>query len=633
LLLAVLGGTLLRLWPTLAPGSTQFIGDSAAMSRLVLTYADTGKEPAVDRLSEAPGGRALGAAYAPGLIVLAGTFERVMRSLGSRDANLNLSLFGALCGGLVAVPVFLWARLAWGSGWAAPFAALAIVLLPAHLHRTFGYSLRFEAVGSLFVTAHLAAFAAALAAASRRERVAWAAAAALLLVVALWTWRVPLFLPILEAAFVAGCVVWRGAGPELRDAFPPYVLLATCGLPALEYLRVQRFICSGSWLAVVAVAAVLALPRLAPGRARAWERAAWLAAALGLAIAVSRFTATSTTYAAVVTMLPLRLMGMLHLPVQASPLETLMLTVEELGPLPPAPLLVGAMNLAFLGPWLLLTPLVLWWLLGRPDAGRLGELRAQHVWLAVVSCTFVALTLLFYRSKVLLAPVVAEIVAGALQALLAPRAAAGDARPRPRTRGAQARNTPARPGAGARTLLAALLLACLAGDGVLSVVIARTRESRLDADFLACARFLRERTPGGATIATLWEQGYDVQTYARRPTLVDGFLESDVVRTRIQDMARAAWQPTPDSLARWCRTLGARYLLVSPSSHLLGVAILVGDPVVAKLRAARPITAAEADRTLIRMMVFGRDEPPFTRAFESGAWRVYALADSGVGRR
>src|ERR1044072_5162270 len=107
LLLAVLGGTLLRLWPTLAPGSTQFIGDSAAMSRLVLTYADTGKQPAADRLSEAPGGRALGAAYAPGLIVLAGTFERVMRSLGSRDANLNLSPFGRLCGGLAAVPAVL----------------------------------------------------------------------------------------------------------------------------------------------------------------------------------------------------------------------------------------------------------------------------------------------------------------------------------------------------------------------------------------------------------------------------------------------------------------------------------------------------------------------------------------------
>ena len=133
-------------------------------------------------------------------------------------------------------------------------------------------------------------------------------------------------------------------------------------------------------------------------------------------------------------------------------------------------------------------------------------------------------------------------------------------------------------------------------------------------------------------MATFWEQGFDVQAHANRPTLVDGFLESDVVRARIQTMANAAMQHSPDSLARWCRGLGTRYLLVPPSTHLLGVAILAGDPVTVKLSAGRPITPAEADRTLIRMMVYGREEPPFTRAFESGAWRVYALPDAAPAR-
>jgi hypothetical protein len=145
---------------------------------------------------------------------------------------------------------------------------------------------------------------------------------------------------------------------------------------------------------------------------------------------------------------------------------------------------------------------------------------------------------------------------------------------------------------------------------------------------MAALAFLRDRTPANATIASLWEHGYEIQAYAGRPTLVDGFLESGDQIGRVVAMARAGMQASPESLAAWCRSLGAGYLLVPPSTQLLSVAMLAADPILPKLRSGQHLTPGEADRTLVRMMVYGRDEPPFRKVYESGLWRVYALGDS-----
>jgi hypothetical protein len=429
--------------------------------------------------------------------------------------------------------------------------------------------------------------------------------------------------PLLEAAAVSLMVLLRGARPEERDAFPVMVALLTPGLFGLEYLRAQHFALSFSWLAVFAIALVLWVPRLASGRAGITERAAWLAAALALAFAISRLTAVPSPYSAAAGLLPLKLRMLLHLPVSPSPAERLLLSIEELATLAPAPLMVGAMNLGFLGPWLLLAPVILWFLAGRPGIAHLAKLRADHLLIGVIALAFALLTLLVYRTKVLLAPLVAVVAAGALQALLAPRLATAQARDRQR-----AKRKPA--STGTRAMLAAILCTCVFGNLWLSVVIAQTRDSRLEADFLAAASFLRERTPPRAAVATLWAQGYEVQTYADRPTPTDAFLESGLVSSRMGEFSRAALQRSPDSLAAWCRGLGARWLLVPPSTQLLSVVTLARDPIEAKLRASQPLSPEEADRTLVRMMVYGRDEPPFTRAFESGLWRVYQLPDTGT---
>ena len=82
----------------------------------------------VDSLAEAPTGRALGPVLAPGLIVGAGVFHRLMASLGSLDPAIELTLLGALAGGLIAVQIFLWSDEV-SQGFVEKTSAASIVLL------------------------------------------------------------------------------------------------------------------------------------------------------------------------------------------------------------------------------------------------------------------------------------------------------------------------------------------------------------------------------------------------------------------------------------------------------------------------------------------------------------------------
>ena len=178
----------------------------------------------------------------------------------------------------------------------------------------------------------------------------------------------------------------------------------------------------------------------------------------------------------------------------------------------------------------------------------------------------------------------------------------------------------------ALAILGVLAFATLA-TAASTLDLVRSRRSRLDADFAAALAWLRDHRAGETPLVAPWGQGFEIETYAGRATVMDGFLESADGLARIERFARAAFVRSPDSLAAYCRTFGARQLLVPPSSALLSLALVAGDPLAAKLRAAAPLTPAEADRALVRMMVYGRDEPPFRKAYERGLWRVYELPD------
>jgi hypothetical protein len=234
-------------------------------------------------------------------------------------------------------------------------------------------------------------------------------------------------------------------------------------------------------------------------------------------------------------------------------------------------------------------------------------------------------TLLFERNKVLLAPFAAVACGGLAASLFAA------ARGRPASgAGASSGGAPrsGRPTTATRPLawaLAMLFLSCAAVTVWHAAMLAASRRPALHPGLDDALAFLRDRTPQGAIVMTPWEHGYEVQTYARRATVMDGLIESAENQRRIVAFAEAAMSSAPDSLAALCARHRARWLLVPPSTQLHGLAVLTRAPFLAKLRPGIPLTRAEADRVMIQMMVLGRSYPGFEKVYERHGYRVYRV--------
>jgi hypothetical protein len=168
-----------------------------------------------------------------------------------------------------------------------------------------------------------------------------------------------------------------------------------------------------------------------------------------------------------------------------------------------------------------------------------------------------------------------------------------------------------------------VLVLAAAGAAWASWQIVTTRTPAIGPELAAAYAYLRENAAPGAVLLGPWERGYELQTHAGRPAVMDGLLESAENQRRIIAFARAALARPPDSLAAFADRYDAAYLLVPPSTQLYGVALLAEVSFLDKLIPGIPLTPVEADRTLIRMMVFGRDEPGFRKVFDQGAYRVY----------
>jgi len=83
--------------------------------------------------------------------------------------------------------------------------------------------------------------------------------------------------------------------------------------------------------------------------------------------------------------------------------------------------------------------------------------------------------------------------------------------------------------------------------------------------------WLRENLPGHGAIAASWSMGFELQTYAGRPTLTDGFLENRLNRDRLLAFYRALYGEDEGRLAAFCRRHGAHWLVLD-RSYLLPVA-------------------------------------------------------------
>lgn len=614
-------GFALRLVPWWTDPGLELLDDAGYHARLVQATVTLGHVPGVDPLSNAPQGRRLHEHLPVGLYVAAAEFHRVLHPVDRAPVRTHLIIFIALAGALTALPVYLATRAVGAGAGGALVAALIVSLLPAHLHRTFGYWVRYDSLGTLLIVAHVAFLLRALRDGARRY--ADAAASSVFLVLAASVWRVSLLLPFLESLFVLLVVCTGGAKASLRDALLSIAAAGTLAFSFMEPMRTQQFTRSGAWLLVVATAVACSLPTSRAG-VPSGARLATQGAAIAIATVLGRLIQTPNIYEGALETLGVKLRGLLHLGASTGALERIRMDVVELYSLTPLALLVGPEQFLALGPWAAAAPLLLvrWRAIGiRGVAGGTGSPRSL---LAFLCLAWALLTLLFWRNKVVLGPlvsVVCGLVATHLWAALPSRAGRHPpARPEPSARGVR---WPA-----ARTWLRAAFVLSVVATAVCAVLLATSRRSRHDPALLQAAAFLREQAGSHSVVVAPWWFGYDLQSFAGCGTVTDGLLESRENLRLILDLFAAYTASDPEPLSRFCRDHRAEYVLVPPPAHLKQVAWVAEPGLAERLERGEPLTPREREWILVRMM---RREPVpgFVTAYENRRFRILRLTARG----
>ncbi len=625
----VVVGVALRLLPWLLDPSIALRDDAAFHERIVRETVALGRVPEVDRLSEPPTGRRLADHLPLGLYVTAAAFHDALAPLDHADVRVHLMLWIAVCGALTALPVYAATR-AMGAGPVAGWLAAAIVAtLPAHLHRTFGYWVRYDAAGVLLAMTHVAFALRALR--ESKTRRADAALSAVFLVAAAAMWRVSLALAPLEAAWAILAIAVAGAGRPLRDWLLAVAFVGTLGFLRIDPMRAQHFATSAGWAPMLAAAALACVPAARPG-GRAPVRITAALVALAVAVAGALWLGPAE-YGGTLELIAFKLTALAGHIGNASPLARLQLDVVELFGLTPVAFAFGPQQFLALGPWFLAAPILLVRARAQTVRGALRGFGGAWGLLAALAVSFTVLTLAFARNKVLLAPVLAVVCACAGAALW--RNSESSARLRPGTgterSGARARRAPAGPQPSmARLALRGLFALSVAATAVCGVLLASSRHSEFEPSELEVLHFLREHTPASAVIAAPWWYGYEIEAVAGRPALTDGLLESPANQRRILGLFHACLSRDPAELVTTCARDSARYLLVPPPETFSHVA-WVADPRIAEhIDRGLSATPDERGRVLVRLM---RREPVpgFEPAFENDEYRVVKVDFGAAG--
>ncbi len=610
-------GLVLRLLPWLLDPGFALRSDAAYHVRLVSLTVAQSRMPERDTLSEAPEGRRLAEHLPFGLYVAAAAFHRTLSPLDHADVRTHLIALIALAGALVTIPVYFATRAVGGTPRAGWLAAFVIATLPGHLHRTFGYWVRYDALGVTLLVAHLAFALRAL----RHSRTRWvdALAATLFAVAAASVWRVSLVFPVLEAAFALAVLTARGAEPPLRDWMLATAALGTAAFAMLPPMAAQHFIGSGAWVFVIAAAVGCVMPWGGRG-SRPWRRVVVAACVMGAALVVT-WRAGASPYPGTLELLAVKLRQLVAGAPNVSPWSRLQLDVLELYGLTPGALLIGPQQFLALGPWFIAAPFVLRRLAGRTWRQALDALAGPTGLLAFVSLAFIVLTLVFSRNKVLPAPCVA-VTFGRVGAAIGSWRSRGAPSP---SRGAgkdPRRRSGTTTDAGNIAFVVRTLFAlCVAATAVCGVMLAASRRPDLIPDLDAAAAFLRSHTRTGAIVAAPWQYGYDLQSLADRPTAVDGLLESPENRRRILELYAAFMARDASQLARFCAQQHVGYVVVPPFDDLSHIAWVVEPAMAEHIEAGANPTPDEMRCTLLRLMR-GETVPNFETVYANATFRV-----------
>ena len=545
-------GTLVRLEPVRRAGGVEFDFDPAFHFRMVATVLASGHVPPVDALGLAPDGKPITTVLPTLLYPAVAGWHRALARCGLTPAlEWSAVLFVSLAGALIGVPLYSAARrFGLGRGPALLAAAFAI-LSPAHIHRTAGPWLRYDALGVLFLLGHIAALAAAISAPGRRGRALAALAAALLLGAAIAAWRVPLLLVALEAGVLLGLLAAGRLRPaHLGAVGPGLALVLALGL-VLPYLSAAAFVSSRSGVFALTTlgASLLALATglaAAPGPRARPTRGALARGTLALAVlAATLLAAAPSAYDSVGGAVAMRLgFG------SADIGSTLLATNAEMA----SPRLRHLVDADYFSA---LLPLALIYAVARSFPRRAPLLPAPPVtarpgllvWHAA-TIVFCALTLLFARNKV---------IAGPLLALYPALLAAAAFRPGP---GGRAR----------RALAAGVLGAGLLWCGYDARRLVQVMPARPDVETRAALAWLRSAAHPGDIVLGDWGPGYAIQLATGLPTVTDGLLELPAMRERIAALGAALYAEDESDLLALCHRHRARFLWVPAAKRRIHAA-------------------------------------------------------------
>jgi asparagine N-glycosylation enzyme membrane subunit Stt3 len=613
LVVAVTLGTALRLAPCIRNPGFENAWDGQYHERLTRQVLASGRLAEVDSLSNAPVGRPTASHLPTGLYFAGAWVHRVLRALGSRNLLWNLALMQSLAGALIALPAWLAAAVVFRNRGAAAVAATLAVFMPAHLGRTMGNDLRYDSLGTLLVTTHVALALAALAESRPSRRWGFSIGAALAFVAAMSVWRVSLLVLIPELAYAVPRFVLRGPGPA-GALWLSMALVGTLGLLPVRYLTEHGFLLSSFWLFVVGFGIVLAIPGIG-GR---WPlRAVALAAIATIALVAGR-AQTTADYAGLASMLKAKL-GWTH---GHDPDAALMLSVVELQGTGLLRFLTSGYFFSMLGVVFLLSPFLFWWVGGRPSTMRVLGMEAAPATLGLVALTFGIATLLFQRSCVLLAPIIAILVGGLL-ALSWARIRAEPAR-RSARRGQRSRRVARLAGSVGVAVLAMAALTAMAS----SIPMAWNRVMRLAPNERKAIEFLRTHARPGAVVMCDWDAGYEIQSRAGLATVTDGLLESAENRRRIVELYAAMMDPTSAPLEALCRRYRAGWLLLPTSSSIYAMASVTGDPLAEILARHEGVPRGPlTDHMIVHLFERDAEYPGLRRAVEVGGFTVFEVVD------
>jgi hypothetical protein len=598
----VLAGAILRLTPVRRAGGVEFDFDPAFHFRQVEAVVQSGGVPAVDPLGLPPAGKPVVALLPTLLYTAVGGWHHFLARIGlTHDLTVSALSFIALCGGLIAVPVYAGARGLGLSMVAAVIAAIFAVLCPAHVHRTVGHWLRYDALGTLLVTAHVAGLAAALGARKGRGLVVGSAVAALALAAAIASWRVALVLVALESLVGLGAFLIRRLRPPLIIAFAPSLALALATSLVVPYLLTGPFLLSRTGALAFLTLGLLLLDAATALHARrgrlAWiARASLVAAILATSVGLGRESAYDSLGGAIAT----------KLGAERHDIGAVLLATNAEMETPRPAHLFDADYFSAIGPFAILYALGRRFprrrpLIAAPTAGRAGA--GLALWHGA-TLVFFLLTLLFARHKVL---------AGPLLALYPGLVVDGVFRARPGRRLL-------------RLAAAASVAAGLAWTAHDAVRLVRVLPARLAPELRAALAWLKAEARPGDVVLGDWGRGYVIQLAAGLPTVTDGLLELPEMRRRIGAFATALYAEEEGPLVALCHEHGARYLWVSAEKRGVNAAY-AGLAASDYFHGGQP-TARGWRTNYVRLLARPESFRGISPRFAAGPDRIFEIVDT-----